>query len=986
MARKTPKVHHKTLSWQHGAEVHSLKVGTADWYAWLEQASTFAFAGPTGTFTARKEHMQRGRAYWKAYRKRAGKLRRAYMGKSNELTPARLEAIAAALTRDAVCEDSSSVAGEHGSDEQQAQAGIPSATLTQQMGPMEQAVQPPTLPVPLTPLIGREQESAQVCALLKLSQVRLLTLIGPGGVGKTRLAVQVATHVRDAFPEGVFFVPLASIRDSRLVLPVIAQTLGLRASDSSFAFEQVQGYAQDKEFLLVLDNMEHLLEAAPQLERLLLTCPGIKLLVTSRTVLHIQGEHEFPTLPLTLPDLTSLPEKDALAQYAAVALFVQRAQAVLPTFQLTSENARSIAAICVRLDGLPLALELAAALIKLFPPQALLIRLAQRLHILTGSRHSIQERHQSLHATLQWSYDLLSLDEQWLFRQLCVFVGGATLEAIEATCGNREDETIDVVSTIASLLDHSLIQQTNQEGEVARLKMLETVREYGWERLIERQEVEECQRRHARYYLALAEKAAQQMRRGDQQIQWLERLVAEQENLRATHTFLIEHKEADLAVRLSGALRWYWITRGAFSEGRAFLKTALALPHDGAQSRARANALSIAGELALRQGSYTNARSLLEESVACYRELEDTSGLAEALLNLGLVHAYQQHFTTARSFIEEGIALGRQLHDQWLLGHALDSLARLHWKQGDMQTTRALCEEVIHNHTVTGENRAQISPRKLLASIALVEGDYKRAAVLATELLTLAETIGDQESQFNALFTLGDVAKNQRDDAQALHFYQQSLTIAQTSDDRRNRSMTLSRLGNLAFRQGNHKEAIARYGESLSLARTFEDTTVVGWSLLGLARIAKAEKQYWRAALLLGAAEGRLNISFDLDLMERMNYERDVAALGTYLGEEGYIQARDEGRKMTPEQAIAVPEPCSNETPSARPPLYPGGLTAREVEILRFVALGWTDIQVAERLVISPRTVQGHLRSIYNKIGVTSRSAATRYTVEHNLA
>ncbi|MDQ2888759.1 MAG: tetratricopeptide repeat protein, partial [Chloroflexota bacterium] len=249
-----------------------------------------------------------------------------------------------------------------------------------------------------------------------------------------------------------------------------------------------------------------------------------------------------------------------------------------------------------------------------------------------------------------------------------------------------------------------------------------------------------------------------------------------------------------------------------------------------------------------------------------------------------------------------------------------------------------------------------------------------------------AETIGDQESQFHALFMLGDIARSQRDDTQALHFYQQSLTIAQTSDDRRNKSTTLSRLGDLAFRQGNHTEAIARYRESLSLARTFEETTVVGWSLLGLARIAKAEKQYWRAASLLGTAEDRLNISLDLDLMEHLNYERDVAALRTYLGEEGYIQAREEGRKMTPEQAIAVPEPRFNETPHARLPLYPDGLTAREVEILRFVALGWTDTQVAEKLVINPRTVQGHLRSIYNKIDVTSRSAATRYTVEHNLA
>jgi ATP/maltotriose-dependent transcriptional regulator MalT len=392
----------------------------------------------------------------------------------------------------------------------------------------------------------------------------------------------------------------------------------------------------------------------------------------------------------------------------------------------------------------------------------------------------------------------------------------------------------------------------------------------------------------------------------------------------------------------------------------------------------------VAGELALRQGSYAIALSLEEESVACYQALEDKPGLAQALLNLGLVHAYQQHFATARSLIERSIALARELEDMWLLGHALDSLARLQWKQGDIQATRGLCEEVMQLHPVTGEIRAQISPRKLLASIALVQGDYRRAAALAKELLTLAETIGDRESQFNALFTLGDVAKSQGDDMQAQRFYQQSLATARASDDRRNRSMALSRLGELAFRRGNPEEAVAHYSESLSLASSFEDTVVIGWSLLGLARIAKTERQHRRAASLQGAGEAYLNPSLDLDQTERTAYERDVAALRTYLGEEGYLQARDEGRKMTPVQALSVTESAPAIQPT-RSTLYPDGLTPREVEILRLVALGWTDTQVAEKLIISPRTVQGHLRSVYNKIDVTSRSAATRYVVEHNL-
>lgn len=410
MTRTTPNVNNETLTWQHGEKVHHLTVGTADWYVWLEQVSTFAFTGPTGTFTARKEPRQRGGAYWKAYRKRAGKLHRVYLGKSNELTLARLQAVATALAEDMSVEDDSSE--KQGSNEQQTwnRRDATAMKRTPQMRPAEQVFQPGMLPIPLTPLIGREEEQAQLYTLLTQPQVRLVTLVGPGGVGKTRLTLQVAIDARAVFPDGVFFVPFASVRDPRFVLSTIAQVLGVHAFASSSVIERVQEYLQNKQLLLVLDNLEHLLKAVLQLEQLLLTCPSVKLLVTSRTVLHIQGEHEFPLLPLALPNLTTLATKETLIQYAAVALFVQRAQAVLPTFQITEENARSIAAICVRLDGLPLALELAAASIKLFPPQALLHRLSHRLHILMGRRASpgirslrsyqVWQRHSSI---LDWS-------------------------------------------------------------------------------------------------------------------------------------------------------------------------------------------------------------------------------------------------------------------------------------------------------------------------------------------------------------------------------------------------------------------------------------------------------------------------------------------------------------------------------------------------------------------------------------------------------
>ena len=437
------------------------------------------------------------------------------------------------------------------------------------------ATPPHHLPIQPTPFIGREKEVAAVQHQLLREDVRLVTLTGPGGMGKTRMALHVAAQLHAHFADGVWFVPLAPISDPNLVIPTIAQTLGLREARERSLLEQLQVSLRERQVLLLLDNFEQVVSAATHVADLLTSCPHLKVLVTSREVLHVRAEHEFPVPKLSLPDPKRLPDLMALSQYEAVALFIQRAQAVRPEFQMTNANAPAMAEICARLDGLPLAIELAAARIKLLPPQALLTRLGQRLQLLTSNARDVPARQQTLRNTIQWSYDLLDAQEQQLFCRLSVFVDGCTLEAVEAVSAALGEATLPVFDRIASLIDKNLLQQTAQEGEEIRFLMLETIREYGWEVLAERQEREATQAAHAAYYLALAEEAELALG-GPQQQLWLQRLEREYGNLHAALHWLrlqasragVGDEAAGLALRLETALSYFWIVRGYRNDGR----------------------------------------------------------------------------------------------------------------------------------------------------------------------------------------------------------------------------------------------------------------------------------------------------------------------------------------------------------------------------------------------------------------------------------
>jgi predicted ATPase len=573
------------------------------------------------------------------------------------------------------------------------------------------------LPVQLTPFIGCEQEVTAVCDLLRREDVRLLALTGPGGTGKTRLALQGAAELSDLFADGVFFVNLAPISDPALVVPTIAETLGLKETREQSLLDLLKTFLRDKQLLLLLDNFEQVVSAAAQVVELLVACPQLKVMVTSREVPHVRARHEFTVPPLPLPDLQHLPDLAALSHFAAVALFISRAQAVKPDFQMTATNAHAIAEICARLDGLPLAIELAAARIKLLPPQAFLARLTQRLGVLTSEALDVPERQQTLRNTIAWSYQLLDAQEQRLFRALSIFIGGCTLEAIEAICIMLGDEVEPMLDAVASLIDKSLLQQVEQEGEEPRLVMLETIREYGLECLTATGEAEMIRRAHAAYYLQLAERAEPELV-GPLQTVWLERLEREHDNLRATMQWWLEPGQTgdsvELALRFGGALWRFWEGHGHWSEGRNFLEGALARS-EGVVASVRFKAFHALGWVVFFQGDSDRVEVLAEEGLALSRELGDTRGIAASLRLLGLAFWDKGNFVRERVLYEEALRLSREVGDKDGISSALIQLALMDSDQGEYAKARALIEESLVIDRELGDTRGISRGLSLLA-------------------------------------------------------------------------------------------------------------------------------------------------------------------------------------------------------------------------------------------------------------------------------
>ncbi|HEX8600086.1 MAG TPA: tetratricopeptide repeat protein [Chloroflexia bacterium] len=694
---------------------------------------------------------------------------------------------------------------------------------------------PSNLPASPTPLIGRTAEVEKARTRLLTDGVRLLTLLGPPGIGKTRLALEVAGDLLDEFPEGVFFVPLAPVSAPPLVASAIAQVLGLKETGDEPAQAKLIQHLQHARTLLLLDNFEQVVTAADLVGELLARCPELKVLVTSREALRLRGERQFNVPPLGLPREGHLPTVEDLAGYAAVQLFVERAQAV-SSFRLTEENARTVAAICARLDGLPLAIELVAARSKLLPPKAILSRLIgaagrNSLHLAAGGARDLPSRHQTLRAAIEWSYNLLEAGEQKLFARLGVFVGGSTIAAAEAVCNAKGDLTVDVLEGVESLLDKSLVRQSGQEKEdisldwEPRFEMLETIREYAKERLESSAEAEQIRYWHAEYYLALAETAEPELG-GAQQREWLDRLEQEHDNLRAALQWSLGQAQVDslgdngeraeIALRLCAALGRFWEMHSHLSEGRKWMETALERG-TAASPAVRAKVLSGAGTLARYQGDFGRARLLFDESLALRQELGDKKGIAASLNNLGTIAWNMGDYVTARRLFGESLAVRQELGDKQAIAASLSNLAAVSRHLGERDEARRFQEESLALMRELGNKRGIATALNNLGGVAWGQGDYATARLQFEESLALERELGHKSGIADSLCNLGEVLTAQGEYAPARQLQVESLKMRQDLGDKWGYAFSLEGFARLAYREGEARRAAELYGAAQAL-------------------------------------------------------------------------------------------------------------------------------------------------------------------------
>jgi non-specific serine/threonine protein kinase len=755
------------------------------------------------------------------------------------------------------------------------------------------------LPVQLTKFIGRVKQVVHLKELL--STARLVTLTGPGGTGKTRLALQVAWELIESFEDGVFFISLAPLADPLLVPSTVAQALGVHESEATPLKDTLLVFLRGRNVLLVLDNFEHLLAAASFVLELLGSCPGVAILVTSRASLQITGECEYPVPPLEMPERTKLPSAPELARYEAVALFAQRAAAAKPGFQVTDENAAQIAEICARLDGLPLAIELAAARIKLLTPNALLSRLDHRLKLLTGGAVDLPARHQTLRGAIAWSFDLLTPAESELFLRLSVFAGGFSLDAAAWLCKEDPDQNIDVLDGVASLADKSLLRQSETLDDEPRFTMLETIREFGLEHLHASAEAVAVRKAHAEYYLRLAEEADPPIHQRHDGT-WINRLNMEIDNLRAALEHFRAAGDYTGLLRLSGALSWFFSFTNRIIQSLHWLECALQLSSSSPASKARSNAQCKAGQMYLMMGDYDLARSPLEESLTFCRKMGYELEIACVLENLCLLAAFTADDALGRTYQAEAIAIYRRLGAKQLLALTLANVV----EPADDVVARGMYAESLGIFREIGNKWGVSRALRNLGSLSYHSEDYAGSREILLEALAIQRELNDWWQMGRSLNILGDLARCEADDSGAFAYYTESRLLSQSGGLKGERLWSICGLGFVAMHRGDNANARELFLECLNIRKSQRNRRGLAASLIGLASLARLRGEGELGIRILGAVDAAVladpRVLLPADTLES---EREKEAARAQVGDDEFARLLGQGMGLNIDEAVS---------------------------------------------------------------------------------
>ncbi|HEX6484644.1 MAG TPA: adenylate/guanylate cyclase domain-containing protein [Ktedonobacteraceae bacterium] len=766
------------------------------------------------------------------------------------------------------------------------------------------------LPSPSTSFVGREQEVETVCERLHRTDVRMITLTGTAGVGKTRQALQVAARLTDLFMNGVCFVPLEQVREPDGVTPALAQALNIQEEKGHSLFEQIKSTLRKQSLLLILDNFEHVISARRVVADLLAACPRLKVLVTSRVMLHLQAEHLFEVHPLTVPDRAQIQDIGMLMHNASVSLFMQRAQAIQPNFQLTQANAAAVAEICRHLDGIPLAIELAAARTRYFTPQALLSNLEKGLTFLQASAQDIPERQQTLRGAIAWSYDLLQSSQQRVFRRLAVCVSGITVEAAEQVCTASGAIEGNILEVLEALVDQSMLQQQVREQGEVRFWLLQTLREYGLELLAQTGELEATQAAHAEYYLSWIEHNMQLLL-GAEQIHWLDRLDSDYENVRAALEWLLKHAHleqlrAEQALRLCIALADFWEIHGYISEGMSFLERALADNHH-VEPSIRAKALHNAGFLALMLDDNARAEAFLHESQLLFRESGDKAGMANILRLQGTIAMVKNNYKIARRLLEESLTIYRESQDTRNIVGTRDALAQIAISQSEYSRAHSLLEENLAFYRAMGEQYITAYPLFNMArAFFLSRADLAKAQSMAQESLMLFREMGNRRLAAYVRTLLGQILSMEGEDARARSMLEDNLATLRTMGDRSGPAEILMALGRLAAFQGHNEDAQSCYQESWMLLQAIGAKELSAACLEGYGEVVAQDAPQLAVQLWGAAATVRAAILAPIPPIYRPAYLSAVAFARERLRETAFQAAWAEGHRTPLEKVQLV--------------------------------------------------------------------------------